>query len=269
MADLLLHSMAEFLDIILTSLEIAEAREIVEVGAEYGTMTERLLAYTRERGGRFTSIDPDAGNDVELLFSDQAHAELVKRPSLEVLSSYAADAYLIDGDHNYYTVLRESQLIWEQIAREGNDFLVFYHDVCWPWARRDLYYDPTRIPPDYLQPHVWDRGVTLDDPGVVPGGFRGEGRWACAVREGGARNGVLTAIDDFVQGKEGKLTWACVPAVFGLGVLYAKEAAWSESLSAFLLPYHMNPLLQRLERNRLECYLGVIAWQDRYEKSNA
>ena len=25
-----------------------------------------------------------------------------------------------------------------------------------------------------------------------------------------------------------------------------------------------NPLLARLERNRLECYLKVIEWQDRY-----
>ena len=269
MADLLIHSMAEFADIIRTSLEITDARDVVEIGAEYGTMTKRLLAYAEAREGKFTSIDPDANRDVEELFHEKAHAELVKRPSLEVLSSHVGDAFLVDGDHNYYTVLNESRLIWEQTERQGKQFLVFYHDVCWPWARRDLYYDPAKIPPDFLQPHVWNRGVTLDTPGVTEGGSRGEGQWACALREGGPRNGVMTAIEDFVQGKETKLTWACIPAVFGLGVLYTKEAPWSEHLSAFLLPYHMNPLIERLERNRLECYLGVVAWQDRHEKSTA
>ena len=54
----LLHSMAEFADIILTSLEIAEAREVVEIGAEHGTMTKRLLAHAEAREGRFYRSRP-------------------------------------------------------------------------------------------------------------------------------------------------------------------------------------------------------------------
>jgi hypothetical protein len=165
--------------------------------------------------------------------------------------------------------LNESRLAWEQFRRAGRPFLAIYHDVAWPCARRDQYYDPSRIPRPFLQPHTWDRGIVPGEPGTVAGGFRGEGHWACAIREGGPQNGVLTAIEDFVRGREHELSWGFVPAVFGLGVLFSTSAPWAELLTHLLLPYHDNPLLERLERNRLDCYLSVIAWQDRERSKNA
>ena len=137
----------------------------------------------------------------------------------------------MDGDHNYYTVLNESKRIAERMNKSGRPFLALYHDVGWPWARRDLYYDPARIPASHLHPHVWNRGVTVDNPGTIEGGFRGEGCWACAEHEGGPANGVLTAIEDFSVGREEELTWACVPAVFGLGLLYSRNATWTQPLT--------------------------------------
>ncbi|WP_204326122.1 hypothetical protein, partial [Stenotrophomonas maltophilia] len=50
--------MSEFSDIILRSLQIAEARNIAEVGAEFGGMSQQLAAYARLAGGSLTSIDP-------------------------------------------------------------------------------------------------------------------------------------------------------------------------------------------------------------------
>lgn len=269
MPNLLIHSMGEFSEIILPALEIAGAKEIVEVGVEEGTMTGRLLEQLEQSGGRLTSIDPCPSEGARALFAGKGHARLVHGLSLDEMSKLPADAYLIDGDHNYYTVLNESHLAWEQFQRAGKPFLAFYHDVGWPCARRDLYYAPDRIPAEYVQPHAWDRGMTLGEPGTIEGGFRGEGVWACALQEGGARNGVLTAIEDFVLGKENELLWAYVPAVFGLGILFSSQAPWAESLMDFLLPYHDHPLLERLERNRLECYLNVIAWQDRFDAQEA
>jgi hypothetical protein len=268
MSELLIHSMGEFREIILPALEIAEAETIVEVGAEYGLMTKSLLDFVEEREGRLISIDPKPSPQAEKLFDRLKHGTLLKQPSLEVLPELVADTYLIDGDHNYHTVSSESLLIWEQCEKHGKPFLVFYHDVGWPWGRRDLYYAPERIPEPFRQPYSWDKGVTLGEPGLVEGGFRGEGAWACATTEGGPRNGVLTAIEDFVVGREDRLKWACIPAVFGLGVLFDRSAPWAENLEALLFPYHMNPLLQRLEQNRLECYLSVISWQDRCSESN-
>jgi hypothetical protein len=261
-ADLLLHSLSAFQEIVLEGLRLAGARRVVEVGAEWGDMTRALLDYTEGVGGTLVSIDPQPSAAATRLLGEHPHAELVRDTSLAALATIDADAYVIDGDHNWYTVFHESQIVWERTRATGTPFLAFYHDVGWPWGRRDLYYDPARIPREHLNPHAWDRGVTLDHPGLIDGGFRGEGRWACAREEGGPKNGVLTAIEDFVLGKETSLAWGQIPAVFGLGVLFEKEAPWAPEMAAHLLPYHLNPLLERLERNRLECYLRVIALQD-------
>ncbi len=263
MADLLLHSMAEFSDIIFPALEIAGATRVVEVGAETGAMTDRLLDYVAQRGGTLTSIDPAPSDAASALFEGSPHARLVRATSLEAIPQLSADAWLIDGDHNYFTVLAESQAVWERAQASGMPFLVFYHDVGWPCARRDMYYAPERIPAEFRQPLSWDRGVIPGNPATIAGGFRGEGVFAVALHEGGARNGVLTAIEDFVADKGDRLLWAMVPAVFGLGVLFDAEAPWAEALTAHLLPHHQNPLLARLEENRLACYLRVIEWQDR------
>jgi SAM-dependent methyltransferase len=262
MGELLIHSLAEFDDLILGALDLAGAKRVVEIGSESGRMTERLLAYVSHVGGELIAIDPSPSAEAARRLDLHPRATLVRAPSLEVLREHPADAYLVDGDHNYYTVLHESAAMWDAARGDGRPLLAFYHDVGWPWARRDLYYDPGRIPAEYLKPHTWEHGVTLDDPGVVEGGFRGEGGWACALREGGPRNGVLTAIEDFVVGKEAGLAWAHLPAVFGLGVLFDRNAPFAAALTTWLEPFHQNPLLERLERNRLECYLRVIALQD-------
>lgn len=263
MPDLLLHSMAEFAGIILPALELAGSRTVVEVGSEYGTMTRLLLEHAERADGEVAVIDPKPAPRAEAMLRDEKRARLLRSLSLEALSGIDGDAFLIDGDHNYYTVLNESRIIWDRSRSDGKPFLAFYHDVGWPWGRRDLYYDPESVPEPFRRPHTWELGVLPGRTRAGEGGFRGEGNWACALEEGGPRNGVLTAIEDFVEGKEEHLVWACVPAVFGLGVLFERTAPWADALGALLAPFHMNPLLARMEENRLACYLTVIEWQDR------
>jgi hypothetical protein len=103
--------------------------------------------------------------------------------------------------------------------------------------------------------------VTLGSARVVAGGFRSEGRFAAALESGGPANGVRTAVDDFLRAHE-ELRLAVVPCIFGLGVLYPASAPWAERLSGFLAPYDGNPLLERLEQNRLALYLKVLELQD-------
>jgi hypothetical protein len=261
-ADLLIHSMAEFGDVILGALQAAGARDVVEIGSEGGVMTRALLDWTAARGGSLVSVDPAPASDVRALFAGREPSRLIAERSLQAIPGLDADAWLVDGDHNWWTVRHECEAIGERSRANGRPLLAFFHDVGWPWARRDLYYDPSSLPPEAVRPHTYTHGVTLDDPGVVPGGFRGEGAWACALREGGPRNGVLTAIEDFVEGRGTEFVWANVPAVFGLGVLWSREAPWSEALGDFLRPLHDHPLLARLEENRLRNYLRVIELQD-------
>ncbi|MBW3650850.1 MAG: class I SAM-dependent methyltransferase, partial [Actinobacteria bacterium] len=230
---LLIHSLAEFRDLIFASLEAADARQVVEIGGEDGTFTRELVAWGRSRGAKVVCIDPSPRDSLEELARADESLSLVREPSVDALTSLPpCDAYLIDGDHNYFTVRKELQLI-AAAAPEGRFPLVFLHDVGWPCGRRDQYYNPDLIPPEDRHEYTWDRGVVVGHPGVVEGGFRGEGAFAAAVREGGPRNGVLTAVEDFRRERPA-LSFHVVPAIFGLGVIFDPSRPFGERLEELL-----------------------------------
>ena len=264
MADLLIHSMAEFEPILTGALQIAGAANIVEIGAEFGGASARLAAHAQAHGGWLTSIDPSPKREFLDWVAANPHIRHVAAPSLESIETCGGtDAWVIDGDHNWYTVYHELKAIERVCTRDGKPILAILHEMCWPWARRDLYYAPDRIPADFRHPYSFDDGVTQGNPGLVRGGgFRGMGQFACARREGGPRNGVLTAVEDFKAESDRELVLAIIPAVFGLGILFDSAAPWAEALGRAVLPYHKHPLLAALEENRLANYLRVIELQD-------
>jgi len=268
MADLLIHSMAEFRDIIMPALAAAEARQIVEIGAEFGGMTQLLAEFADHAGGRLTSIDPAPKPEFVEWLKGQSSVTHVPRLSLEAIPEQRhVDAWIVDGDHNWFTVYHECHAIGEAARRDGKPLLVFFHDVAWPSGRRDMYYTPDQIPAEFRHPYSEDAGAWPGCSELIPGrGFRGMGQFAWATHEGGPRNGVLTGIEDFLRDEAAAgrdYGFAEVPAVFGLGVLFAADAAWSEQVAQLVLPYHDNALLRRLEENRLANYLAVVDWQDR------
>jgi len=269
MSNLLIHSMTEFAPIILGALERSDARHVCEIGAEFGGMSQLLADFAAARGGRLTSIDPAPRSEfLDWVAGNPGHVRHVATPSHEgMLALEDVDAWVIDGDHNWYTVFNELRIADALCKRDGKPLVAFLHDVSWPTARRDMYYAPERIPANHLHPHSHDAGVTLGNPGTLDRrGFRGAGQFAWALHEGGPCNGVLTAVEDFiaVAGAQGQqLAWAHVPAVFGLGVLFDMTAPWAPAVAEHVLPWHDNALLASLEANRLRNYLAVIDWQDR------
>jgi predicted O-methyltransferase YrrM len=267
MPDLLIHSMSEFSELILPALALAGARQIAEIGAEYGGMSSLLADYCRRHGGALTSIDPSPKAEFAAWLQDNPHVRHLAKPSLAAFAELSdIDAWLIDGDHNWYTVYHELEQIAALSRRDGKPLLVFLHDVGWPCARRDQYCAPDQIPAEYRHPYSYDAGAKPDTPHLIEGrGFRGMGSFAISTVDGGPRNGVLTAIEDFLaksleEGRE--LGFAEIPAVFGLGVFFDMDAPWSAALADKLLPFHQNRLLRTLEENRLRKYLQVIELQD-------
>ena len=156
------------------------------------------------------------------------------------------DVVILDGDHNYFTLSNELRLIAERSAGGALPLLMF-HDVLWPHARRDSYYAPDRIPEGERQPLAENTGLVPGNAGTDETGLPFE--WA-AEREGGERNGVLTAIEDFMEREEG-LRLVRVPAFFGFGVLWAGDAPYAGALAAILDPFDAQPVLGRLEANRV------------------
>jgi len=268
MADLLIHSMSEFSEIILEALDLADAKAIVEIGAEYGGMSTMLADFAADRGGSLTSIDPSPKAEFREWVASNPHVTHIAKPSLAAFEEVSnVDAWLVDGDHNWFTVYHELLAIDAISRRDGKPLLAFLHDIGWPSGRRDRYYAPAQIPAEFLHPHDFTAGAFPGIQQLVPNrGFRGMGHFAWAKHEGGLRNGVLTAVEDFLETARAagrKIAFAEIPAVFGLGVLFDTDAEWSEAVTGCVIPYHENRLLRTLEDNRLRNYLTVLEWQDR------
>ena len=125
--------------------------------------------------------------------------------------------------------------------------------MLWPCGRRDLYYDPEALDAADVHAHRWDDGPSILSKGLRRDGFVGDGQFAVATEEGGEKNGVRTAIED-VLAEHPHHSFAIVPAIFGLGVVYDRRAAWADRVAELLRPWDRSPLLARLELNRLALY---------------
>lgn len=240
-------SAATLAELLLACLDAGSPRTVAEIGAYAGDLTVLLLNWADDSGAQIVAIDPVPQPELVELDERRSNLTLVAETSLEALSHIPLpDALFIDGDHNYYTVAEELRLISERAAG-GELPLLLFHDVAWPHGRRDDYYDPARVPEEHRQRIVKGAGLFPGIPTVRPGGLPYR---AAAAQEGGPRNGVLTAIEDFVQGRD-DLRLAVVSAFFGLGVLWQRDAPWADALAEVLDPWDRNPLLERLERNRV------------------
>ncbi|MEX5634650.1 class I SAM-dependent methyltransferase [Parafrankia sp. FMc2] len=264
LAPLLLHSLTDLREIWIPLLEASGARSVAEVGSESGATTSLLVNLLRRGGGgRLVVIDPEPG--VAPTSGGGLDVEVIRGYSPEALDGHApTDAYLIDGDHNYATVRGELEAIGAAVRDFDRAYfpLVILHDVGWPAGRRDQYYSPDRIPEADRQPNSWDVGVEIDKADAIPGrGFRGMGAFAWALTEGGPRNGVRTAVEDFAADHP-DLRFITVAPVFGLGVLLDRRAPWARGVADLLAPWVSNTLLSRMERNRIDLYLRVLALQD-------
>ena len=192
---------------ILPILEERQPKTILEIGVLRGDTTLKLLEWCSANKAHLTSIDPVAWDGelperikepwpgykykrgqpdyedwvivpvgLEEVFRRQLEANwtCIKTRSLEYLGGpefKGFDLYLIDGDHNHYTVTCELNLIKPYF--KPKDALIF-DDVCGPWAKKDMYYDPDFIPSEHYR---------------------------------GRRQGVLTAINDFLDSNSERRLW--------------------------------------------------------------
>jgi hypothetical protein len=235
---------------------------VVEIGSQSGESTAQLLALVAELGAHLDVIDPvDMANLDQLREQLTAHGTFHKALSLDVLPTLApADAYLVDGDHNWHTVLHELRHI--HAATDGASDpgpVIILHDVDWPYGRRDLYYDPNTVPADARQPIMQGGLRPGRSEAVASDGFNAHLHHA--DHEGGPRNGVRTAVEDFVAEHPGRYRFESVPGVNGLGFLFrqaAEETAFAQRIIDFcrLPPAHV-ALVELLERERLAQGLAV------------
>ena len=245
-------------------LDAGAVSTLVEVGAASGGHTAKIARWATRRGATLHVIDPKPSFDVRAL---QGEAPFVMHPglSLDVLPELPQpDAAIIDGDHNWYTVIHELRLL------DGERWpLTFHHDVDWPYGRRDMYYDPESVPDQ--QP--WERnGIVRDRSELCDEGINRS--IANAIHEGGPRNGVLTAIEDFMDERPGLELFAGRGAG-GLGVLLDRvtaeilapliEELYDHELAVALSPKHAS---RRFVHTRARASLDAIALHHGTDKSS-
>jgi hypothetical protein len=233
----------------LPCLDAAGVRSIVEVGAFAGDLTRVLVEWAEGSGARVAAVDPSPQPGLVKLAEERPGLELIRETSLAALPVLPElpDAVVIDGDHNYWTVREELRLIGERAPGAKLPLLLF-HDVVWPHGRRDDYFDAGQIPEGYRVPVIGSRGgLAPGELGIAAGGLPYP---RSAEREGGEHNGVLTAVEDFVTSRE-RLRLVVVPVFFGFGVVWHEDAPYAAELARILEPWDRNPILERLEANRV------------------
>jgi len=230
---------------------------VVEIGALRGDTTMSLLQ-SLGASTRLHVIDPVPQFDPaehEQRFRGQYvfHRDTSLRvlPALEPV-----DVALIDGDHNWFTVYRELQVLEAQAEASGGEPpLMVVHDIDWPYGRRDGYYDPGAIPPEYRQPYrkagiVRHRSELADNGGV-------NRNLDNAIAEGTPRNGVRTAVEDFLATSEHPYEFRSVAGFHGLGILVSHQRLEESGelqglLEELASPAWLNAHCERLEEARLE-----------------
>ncbi len=261
-------SLGAFWPLIEPVLGALAPRALCEVGVESGAFAARLLAWCRAQGCRYFGVDPAEVDDPDFLRNVTASGgRFIQSRSSEALPSLElCNAYFLDGDHNFFTVRAELAAIAQRTlvpdVAAGAGPVIFVHDVGWPWGRRDMYYAPETIPAEDRHEFSLDLGVRPADDGLVDGGLRAPGRYAIAKRAGGARNGVLTAVENFLadaQAAGARWEMFLLPVAYGLGVLYRPETVPDECRRRLedlrATTQKIEPFLRTLESNYLDLYL--------------
>ena len=254
-------------------LGLLHPNTIVEIGSERGKSTQLLLAFCQEHDVVLHAIDPAPKFDAAAWQArHQGRFIFHAATSLEALPRIAHyEAVFIDGDHNWYTVFHELKAIETHCATHHVAFpLVFLHDIDWPYGRRDLYYDPATIPEAHRRPYA-RQGIRPGNPGLQEHGGHMPNLYHAAT-EGTPRNGVRTAIEDFLEQTTLALDFIAVPGFHGLGLLFpqtlrAARPALSQALDAWALPPPLHHYLKHLEAVRVNLAIHKIEHAASFKKA--
>jgi hypothetical protein len=201
-------------------IDVTQPRRLLEIGADSGWNTRNILEYCESKGAFADIVDPapqPSLHDVLRQFGT-SHYRYHPLKSVAVIPQLdTPDIALIDGDHNWATVYSELNLLHANAEAGGvAPPIVISHDVAWPYARRDMYYNPDDLEASQKHPYAY-RGMLPGVSDLTEEGMNGV--LANAIHEGGPRNGVLTAIEDYIASAGTEFHFRKLPFFNGLGIL--------------------------------------------------
>ena len=171
------------LDILQDILKCFKVNEVIITSLYDVNLVKKILEYDAS----FFVFD---SND-EFNFS-QVNLEAICGNSLDILPKFENyGAIFINDDSNWYTIYNELNII----KNTNDEFpLVFICNNRFPNKRRDSYFDPNLIPDDFKHEYIKEFPICYDDKriSVSDGCYH-------ACEENTDKNGVLTAIEDFLS----------------------------------------------------------------------
>jgi GT2 family glycosyltransferase/glycosyltransferase involved in cell wall biosynthesis len=237
-------------------LEILKPHVVMEIGAADGQNTRKLLEFCQQTNAVLHSVDPAPDfpvTDWQTVYGE--HFVFHRELSLSAIPTIkSVDVALIDGDHNWFTVYNELNEIKKVCQQENRPFpFTMFHDIGWPYARRDLYYDPETIPEEYRKPYS-KKGIMPNTVELVEEGGINQNLFN-ADTEFLPHSGVLTAIEDFCK-ENPNLEFLQIDGFHGFGLLFEHTARENNrELDAFLkgLPAHLvtSGFLSAVEAGRI------------------
>jgi hypothetical protein len=240
-------------------LEEVQATSLLEIGADRGVHTRLLLEYCEVNGGSLIVVEPNVTDALREILGNARRVSLFAEKSRTALSriEMAVDAVLLEGDLNYHTVLSDLRAIGSLSERGGKPFpVVFFANASWPYARRDMYYDPEGMSEESRHPYA-RAGMTPWSAGLEAGMINHP--FANAQREGGEKNGVLTAAKDFVSENYG-LRLFTLPVNHGLGIMYSEGSVAAAFVERHLaVSVRMRQFLETLELARLNSIVSELS----------
>ncbi len=157
----------------------------------------------------------------------------------------------IDADPNYHTVHAILQSLALQAGRLGKPFpATIVQGAGWPNGRRDSYDDPASIPEQWRHPH--ERAGLLPGQSAPAGaaGLYGDRYNASAENE--PNNGVLTAVEDFMDSRTGALRFLVLPGFGGLAVIHPNAGPGAEAFAPPARAQYALAIAAALEATRLD-----------------
>jgi Methyltransferase domain len=239
-------------------LKEAGKKTILEIGSSFGNSIRPILDLNDVE---VSIIDPCIDANLLEMFGERI--KLFEGYSLDVLPRLngSFDCIFIDGDHNWYTVFNELKAM-ERGNLLHEDGIVFLHDIGWPYGRRDMYYQPELIPEEFRNCYA-RRGIergqkTLLDSGGANAGHNN------ALHEGGSRNGVLTAVEDFLSQSNNDYFFVKDFREFGLGILLRKSPrnTWEKAINIkfqILKQTHYDPYRRAVDRRIMAARTSRLA----------
>ncbi|UWU23536.1 class I SAM-dependent methyltransferase (plasmid) [Rhizobium sp. CB3060] len=239
-------------------IDILQIKSICEIGSDRGDTSLRLISGSEAGNFSVHIVDPTAKAELDELASENIHIH--RETSLQFLAKrLPCDLYLVDGDHNYWTLSREIASI---LDRETADLplAIAFHDTSWPCARRDSFYALGDVPSK--RPLRFNSGISLNNEELNNGtSFPCGDVFAWAEEHGGAENGVLTAIEDSMLSGEQSWLQLSMPSFYGLSIFVNKAKQQAKQLESIekikeAIDF-LKPLLSLHEANRLRLLQGL------------